>query len=138
MVRLNDRWFGALFLVIFGYLGYTLRGKSFQTLAFPGALLIVLMLLCIVLIVRGGHKEKYDFTHLRAILLYGGLLVAYVLLMPHIGFILSTTAFLSAFLLLQRYPMKPWWIVLFSAAITLTLWLLFAKGFGVRLPEILF
>ena len=77
-------------------------------------------------------------TYLRLVLLYGGLLVAYVLLLPVIGFILSTVVFLSAFLFLQHYPMKPWWILTFSAVTALVLYFLFAWGFRVRLPEILF
>ncbi len=135
---MNDRWFGAFWLCVFSWLLYTLREKRFETAAFPGALLIILIILCLILIFRKGHNEKYDFRHLRAVLLYGGLTVAYALLLPHIGFILSTTAFLSIFLICLKYPLKPWWIVLISAVVAFLLWLLFAKGFSVRLPEILF
>ena len=99
---------------------------------------IVRLVLCLLLIFRKGHEEKYDFSGISQVLIYGGLFVLYVWLMPYIGFILSTTGFLAAFLILQKYPMKQRWILLFSLIIALVLWLLFAKGFGVRLPEILF
>lgn len=125
-------------LAAFSFLLFTLRGKSFQARAFPTALLVLLLFLCLVLIVRKDRGGVYDFSSLLQVLLYGGLLLVYVVLMPYIGFILSTAAFLSAFLILQKYPMKKYWIVLFSLATAAALWLLFAKGFGVRLPEILF
>ena len=138
MFELRDRHLGIVGLVLCGGLLYTLKNKSFQAKAFPIALLLILMVLCLLLIFRQGHEEKYDFSGISQVLIYGGLFVLYVWLMPYIGFILSTTGFLAAFLILQKYPMKQRWILLFSLIIALVLWLLFAKGFGVRLPEILF
>ena len=134
---MKDRQLGIVGLAAFTCLLFTLRDKSFQAKALPTALLVILIALCIVFIFR-KQRESYDLTYLRHVLLYGGLLVAYVLLLPVIGFIISTVAFLSAFLFFQRYPMKPWWILSFSAITALVLYFLFAWGFRVRLPEILF
>ena len=129
---------GILGLMFFIPLLWSLREKSFQAKAFPTALLIILIAMCLLFIFRKGFDKKYDFSGIKQVLLYGGLFLIYVVILPHIGFIISTTAFISAFLILQKYPMKKLFIFIFSLAITMTLWLLFAKGFGVRLPEILF
>lgn len=137
MTDLKDRQVGLAGLFALGFLLYTLRDRSFQAKAFPTALLAILAVLCVIMIFR-KEGESYDFAYLGQVALYGGLLILYVLLLPRIGFILSTSGFLAGFLFLQKYPTKPWWIVLFSIITALVLYFLFARGFRVRLPEILF
>lgn len=102
-------------------------------------LLIILMILCVVLILRREHNKKtYDFSALKGVAIYVALFALYVVVLPHIGFIISTTLFITVFLLLQRYPLPKYRILLLSAVVAVSGYLLFAKGFGVRLPEILF
>lgn len=137
MIILKDRQLGIIGLVVFLFLLGTLWDRSFQARALPTVVLAILIVLSITMICR-KQQERYDFTYLRHVLLYGGLIIIYVILLPLIGFVISTSGFLAAFLFLQKYPMKPWKIILFAICTSFVFYALFAWGFQVRLPEILF
>ena len=104
-------------------------GPAWLPRLFAGAL----ALFAGIALVLPNRSEGTEVPVDRAILFAAALLVAYALGLPALGYVVSTFAALVAMLLIVRAGAL-WRIGLFSAAFTLTLYVVFAKLLGVALP----
>lgn len=104
---------------------------------FPRLLALVLAVLAVTLIVRAGsgRSDPAPLPPVRAglFLTMLGLLVAYALLMPRVGFIVATPVLLGAVIWLLG--LRAWPALTGTAlGITLVLYLVFARALHVLLP----
>lgn len=110
-------------------------GERVGPAAFPILICIGIIVFAAVDIVTGGETElemsEYDFTP-PAILF--GLLVAYLLLMPILGFLVSTILYMPTMLYYSKIRSKPL-IVAFTLGVPILLFYIFARIFLIRLPE---
>lgn len=136
-LTIKDRTLGIICILTSLFLLFSIKSKSFETKAFPVALLVSCAVLSILLVI-GKKKKTYEFKSIDKVLLYYLLFFAYVITIPYIGFIIATTCFLSLFIIISKYKMKKIVIIILSLAISLITWYIFAGLFGIALPEILF
>lgn len=136
-ITMKDRLVGIISILISLFLLFSLTGKAFEAKVFPVALLVVLIILSVLLILD-KKKKTYEFKSLDKVLLYYFLFFIYIVTMPYIGFVISTTCFMSLFIIISKYNMKKYMVVLMSLMISLVIWFIFSYLFGISLPEILF
>lgn len=134
---MKDKIIGILSILVSVFLLFSLRGNTLQTTLFPGILLIAFMALGIALIFGKG-KETYKFGNFRTVALTYIIFAAYIVILPHLGFIISTTLFIGLFLVLNKYKTSTLGFILIPIAVSLSIWFVFAYLFKVSLPEILF
>lgn len=134
---MKDRIVGITSILISLFLLFSLKGKAFEAVAFPAALLIIMVLLSIILIFD-KKKEEYKFSNFKDVLLNYLLFIAYIVVMPYVGFIISTTCFISLFIIMSKYKMKKIMVIIMSLLVSLITWFIFSYLFGISLPEILF
>jgi len=134
---MKDRVLGIISIIASSLLMFSLWEKRIEAKVFPLILLIVLILLSIVLIIRKGQKE-YDFKKLDQVFMNFLITSIYIFVLPYIGFVVSTTCFVSIFIIINKYPIKMIVAVILSLFMSLFLWFIFVKLFGITLPEILF
>jgi len=134
---MKDKTIGILSILVSAFLLFSLRGNTLQTTLFPTMLLIVFVVLGIALIFGKG-KETYKFSNFRTVLLIYIVFVIYIVVLPHLGFIISTALFIGLFLVLTKYKTSKLGFVLIPIAVSLSIWFVFAYLFKVSLPEILF
>lgn len=141
----NDAVEGAIFFV-FSVFGIIFSIKSHIALdmewklspyLFPLAISIMLFFLSISLILEGrrkGSEERKVVNHYMEMLLYILICFIYYLLLPFVGFLISTAAFLIftfRLLGLKKWPL----IILLSVIATLFVYVLFALTLHVMLPK---
>ena len=140
----------AIILITFNlvYLYFTLRleKRGFSTgeigpEVYPIVLSVCFFILSFLLLGRGtisrAKSAKKEFStwnrELFRTLLSLGLMVGYIILLPQIGFLMSTPAFLILFIILYKVP--KWWIAIATAGgTTLVIYVVFWKLFNTRLP----
>ncbi|MDI6725878.1 MAG: tripartite tricarboxylate transporter TctB family protein [Smithellaceae bacterium] len=146
---------GELFFLLFILLGsFILFGETFYFKGsediggrlgpafWPRMLLVGIMIICVSLLVeylikRGRMTEtmkpRLDLRQLR-FLIAVGLITAYLLLLPLVGFIIITPLFMIAFMYLLGEPSKAW-ILGVSLVLTAIIVVLFTKAMYVPLPR---
>ncbi|KUO69406.1 MAG: hypothetical protein APF77_14175 [Clostridia bacterium BRH_c25] len=134
---MRDRIVGIICILTSLFLLFSLREKAFEAKAFPTALLVIFIILSIMLVID-KKKEKHEFHNLKSVLLNCLLFFAYIFMMPHIGFIISTTCFISLFIIISKYSMKKTTVIIMSLLVSMIIWFIFSYLFGISLPEILF
>lgn len=134
---MKDKTIGILSILVSAFLLFSLRGNTLQTTLFPTILLVVFIVLGIALIFDRG-KGAYKFGNFRTVLLIYIIFAIYIVILPYLGFIISTALFIGLFLVLTKYKTSKLGFVLIPIAISLSIWFVFAYLFKVSLPEILF
>ena len=141
-------------VILLGVVGYIWAGLSlppyYQMAGVPGPSVFPIILGAIMgggalwLLIFPGEQEKFkrslsgsgrwrNLLKAWRFFLMWGLLIAYVFLMPGLGFILSSAVLLTAlfFLLGERR----WYLgILISLVFTIGIYIAFAKGLQIRLP----
>lgn len=100
--------------------------------AFPFGIFGLLALLGVVLALRGTHESAVDSLLLRRAAVLVGSLAAYVVLLSPLGFVVTTTV--ESALLGVLFGGRPIRCLAASAAMAVSLFLLFVYGFAVPLP----
>lgn len=126
----------------FGLPPETIDGDVLAAQGFPLVTIGIGLLLCALLLVRqirerkGRGEKLIDFSTPggRAIGYSALALAGYLAILNVLGFVLSTILYTAAAALIMGYR-KPGKLVLFSAAATAALVLLFGKAFFVPLPR---
>ena len=136
-MKIDDRMVGLIGIVGSALLMHTIWNTHLQTKAFPLTCLFILFILSAVLALRKGHK-RYTIQNLGKVLLTMLLLLAYILSLGQIGFLIATTLFLAAYLLVNKFEGKKLLLYGYSLLFPILIYLLFNVGFSVQLPEILF
>jgi len=136
-ITFKDRTLGIICILFALLLLFSIREKSFETKAFPVALLISFSVLSILLVI-GKKKKTYELKSLDKVILYYLLFFAYIVVIPYIGFIIATTCFMGSFIIISKYKMKKIMVLIVSLVVSLTTWYIFSVLFGISLPEILF
>jgi putative tricarboxylic transport membrane protein len=141
-------------VVLLGVVGYIWAGLSlppyYQMSGVPGPSVFPLVLGAIMgggalwLLIFSGKQEKSKripsvSSRWRSLLkawsffLMWGLLIAYVFLLPVLGFVISSAMLLAAFFFLLGE--KRWYLgILISLVFTIGIYIAFAKGLQIRLP----
>ncbi|MCR5732285.1 MAG: tripartite tricarboxylate transporter TctB family protein [Sphaerochaetaceae bacterium] len=144
-LKSSDSVEGALFFVI-SVLGIIFSIKSHSMMdmdwklspyLFPLAISIMLFALSISLLIEGRKKEeakKDKSVHYRDMLLYILICFIYYLLLPYVGFLVSTVVFLI--FTFRLLGLKKWSMtILLSVVATLFVYILFARLLHVMLPS---
>ena len=106
---------------------------------FPLLLAVFTILIALSLVLEGIHevcaqtKGGAASFHLKSVVVVMLLCIAYMLLLPRLGFIGATALFLAAFIpfLGER---KVWLVALIAITMPILLYLIFGVGLSVRLP----
>lgn len=106
---------------------------------FPKIVAYILLALSIILIVSSLRKvnpakNKFSLTKLEVVVLLS--IIAYVLLLPVIGFLIATALFILSIQLLLTYNLKKTMIsmVITSLVVTGSVYIVFEKFLNVNLP----
>jgi hypothetical protein len=134
---MKDRIIGLISILLSIFLLLSLKEKTFEAKAFPTVLLLILIALSIML-VFDKKKETYKFENFKSILLNCILFLGYILVIPYVGFIISSTCFISLFIIINNYSMKKITVIIMSLLVSLIIWFIFSYLFGISLPEVLF
>ena len=85
---------------------------------------------------KNSEKESLDFSRSGSfrVGLAAVLLIAYTLLFPRLGFVLTSAIFIAVFTYL--FGLRSWWkIVLTMVLVPVAVWLFFEKLFRIPLPH---
>ncbi|MBV1758342.1 MAG: tripartite tricarboxylate transporter TctB family protein [Dethiosulfatibacter sp.] len=134
---MRNRITGLVSILISVFLIFTLREKNFETQLFPVVALSILIVLSIILVFQKEQKI-FEFEKIGTIAKFFALTVVYIMVLPHLGFIISTTCFISTFIIISKYEMKKIVVILYALLVSLILWFVFSYLFGIAIPEVLF
>lgn len=108
---------------------------------YPLALIIVSMIMAVFLTVRAALRSRSEekqpskvAEQAKVIAPYCVLIIAYLALMPKLGYIISTVAFMVISFLFLKFK-KPVAIIAISLIMTILLYFVFTNFLGVVLPE---
>jgi len=141
----NNRISSLILLGIFGYFLYESRKFSPFGALFPRTIVYILGVLSLILFVLSFFKKSENkmFEESREIYLpvltASILVIAWVVLIPHIGFFITSIAFFSLItVFLDKKVKKPWIMVkrlLMTCGLVAGFYLFFAKVMQVPFPE---
>lgn len=134
----GDRVIGILGLIGSIVLYNDLRTRAWETRVLPMFVLGLFALMCLLLAVR---KDSGTRLHVKSPMILVEVIVLtilYVFLLKKIGFIIDTFCYLILFLFIGKYEGKKLTMIVFSAAATAAMYVIFNVVCSVRLPEILF
>ena len=145
-VKLNSNMItGVLFLIVSVALHILIPSqiRTFETSAVPTLLIRGMILCSVILLVQGIlSKEKTEYTISGAIftkenllrlkpVIYIAMLIAYALLLPHIGFIISSLLLANGILL--YFGTRKWWFYAIASANVIVAYFAF-QAMSVTLP----
>lgn len=133
-MKLQDRHIGAAGVLVSVILFLNIKDASFQTKVFPIGLIMILLCLSLALIFRKGKNDGFEFPHFKKILIAFAMIALYMLGMQYIGFLVSTIAFVAAFLTVYHCKMNKIILIIFSIGYPVLIYVLFNHVLSVRLP----
>ncbi len=109
---------------------------------FPKVVSIMIMVISTIHFLLNGDMPETvkKELHWKNVAILAGLIIAYILLFPRIGFPVATTAFLFAFsTIFDSRPMSEKWKanILFSIVFMAVLYLIFKVLLGIMLPTVI-
>lgn len=107
---------------------------------FPSIIACGIIINALVIILKGfdvkeTENKKEKNTDWKTILIYIGIVIAYYIVMPFIGFVIANIILLASLLFLLN--VRVWWkIALISVLTTAAIYFLFKVALNVQLPDI--
>ena len=128
-----DRITGIILILLSCFLLWSLRKLSFEAAAFPVVLFAILIFLSFFLIF-GRWKGRYTFENGRHVIVGALVMIAYGLLLPVIGFPISTGAMLWGSMWLGGYKGSKFKLPIIAALLAGCIYWVFFKLLGVPEP----
>jgi len=129
-----DRAIAGIFIVVSLLLLYTLRTAPLKSALFPGVVLLVLIGLSLTIIIRKVKERKDLFVNFKDVIIVFLLFGLYIILLPRIGFLITTVAFLIVSLFVLGYKGSKLKIIIISTLVALCIYFIFANFLHVNLP----
>lgn len=129
-----DRAIAGIFMGVSLLLLYTLRTAPLKSALFPGVVLLVLIGLSLIIIIRKVKERKDLFVNFKDVIIEFLLFGLYIILLPRIGFIIATVAFLIVSLFVLGYKGSKLKIIIISTLVALCIYFIFANFLHVNLP----
>lgn len=131
---MSDKKVGFVTLIASLLLFYSLKEIPEKPRLFPVVLLISLSAASIALVVRKSPVSCISFRESAFTVGHYLLFLGYVLVLPFLGFFISTTAYLTLAIIFLKYRHPAYVSGLLALTISFLLKLFFASFFGVSLP----
>ncbi len=128
-----DRIVGIVLISMSVFLLWSLRTAPFEAASFPSALFVLLIGLSLALIIKTKPQSKSPFENIKDVGVGAFFVIAYILILPKIGFIITTMVFLFVSMNISGYKASQLKKILLSSSITFCAYVVFVIFLGIPL-----